>query len=192
MTFLFLFLSSFHLCQAQVVWRVLPRSPALQCLLLAVIACPPSSFLLPWASAASSFNPRDWYRDGSDEVHHGNMMMDIKLEACFFCKVWSRHLSLPPSASAPDLFTHPLSVDGLEMKLPLPVGPAVARHLEWLPLTCCCSSYDITFIGSASSLPGHIGAGGALRYHSLFMGPWQLKEKSLSKCLEYRGKTWRR
>lgn len=31
-------------------------------------------------------------------------MMDIKLDY-FFCKVWSRHLSLPPSASALDLVT---------------------------------------------------------------------------------------
>lgn len=118
-------------------------------------------------------------------------MMDIKLDH-FFCKVWSRHLSVPPSASAPDLFTHPLTVVGLEIKLPLLVGPAVAGHLEWLPLTSCCSSYDITITGRASSLPGYIGAGGTLRYHSLFVGPLQLKEKSLSKGLEYRGQTWRR
>lgn len=71
------------------------------------------------------------------------MMMDIKLDH-FFCKVWSRHPSVPPSASAPDLSTHPLTVVGLEIKLPLLVGPAVAGHLEWLPLTYCCSSYDIT------------------------------------------------
>lgn len=69
LTFLFLFLSSFHLCQAQVVWRLLPRSSALQRLLLALSSSahlPLFSFLL--ASAASSFNSRDWYRDGSDEV----------------------------------------------------------------------------------------------------------------------------
>lgn len=117
-------------------------------------------------------------------------MMDIKLDH-FFCKVWSRHLSMPPSASAPDLSTHPLTVVGLEIKLPLLVGPAVAGHLEWLPLTYCCSSYDITITGSASSLPGYIGAGETLRNHSQLVGPLQLKEKSLSKCLEYRGKTGR-
>lgn len=77
---------------------------------------------------------------------------------------------------------------GLEVKLPLRVGPAVAGHVKWLPLTYFCSSYDITIMGGVSSLPGHTGAGGALRYHSLSMGP---REESLSKCLEYRGKTWR-
>lgn len=46
-------------------------------------------------------------------------------------------------------------------------------HSTCGPLLLC----DLTITGSASSLPGQIGPGGSLRYHSLFMGTRWLKEE---------------
>lgn len=75
--------------------------------------------------------------------------------------------SLPASLPLPQ--PHPFTVVGLEIKLPLFMGPAVVRAAGVattnLPLLLLC---DITLLGSPSSLPGQIGAGGPLRCHFLF------------------------
>lgn len=79
LTFLFLLLSFFHLRQAQVVWRLLPRSrPALQASPRQSLPRLPSSLLFPFLFC--SLPPQSQGLLQSRWGNHGNKMMAVKVD----------------------------------------------------------------------------------------------------------------